>query len=185
MFYLAISILVAVIFCYIIFIVKINMQRSQIADLDLKMATVGTDQQKEQEKKVLAYQKKLNDFTYLFKSYGFASNVFAFMEKETLPNVWFKRFDLNARNNEASLSGEADDMSVFSRQLAGFEKNKYVKKVNLLSSNLEESTKVEFTLSLTLDPSIFDYVLTNNPANPAEQANPATPTGQLIQPTIQ
>lgn len=157
LFYLAISILIAVVFCYVVFIAKNNMQNSEITDLDSKMATLGTDRQKEQEKDVLTYQKKLNDFTFLFKSYGFASNVFAFMEKETLPNVWFRRFDLNARNNEVGLSGEADDMGVFSKQLAGFEKNKYVKNVNLLSSNLEESTKVEFTLSLTLDSSIFDY----------------------------
>ncbi len=172
LFYLAISILIAVVFCYVVFIAKNNIQNSEIADLDAKMATVGTDQQKEQEKDVLTYQKKLDDFTFLFKSYGFASNVFTFMEKETLPNAWFKRFDMNARNNEVALSGEADDMSVFSKQVSGFEKNKYVKNVNLLSSNLEESTKVEFTLSLTLDSSIFDYASESLIQTTTSQAQP-------------
>lgn len=157
LFYLSISILIAVVFCYVAFIAKNNMQKSELDGFDLKMATVGTAKQKEQEKEVLSYQKKFDDFTSIFKSYGFASNVFAFMEKETLPDVWFKRFDLNARSKEVGLSGEADDMSVFSKQLAGFEKNKYVKSVSLLSSNLEESTKVDFTLSLVLDPGIFNY----------------------------
>ena len=90
------------------------------------MQTVGTDQQKEQETEVIDYRKKINDFTDLLKNHEFASNVFAFMQAQTMPNVWFKQFSLDEKNNAVQLSGEADDMDAFSRQVAA------LKKINML-----------------------------------------------------
>ena len=139
------------------------MQRKDIKDEEIAMQTVGTDQQKEHEKYVINYRNKINDFAKLFKNHEFASNVFVFMKTQTMPNVWFKQFSLDKKNNVVQLSGETNDMDAFSRQVAIFEKNKYVKNIGTLNSLLGESAMIKFNIDLVLDQNIFSY-LSNTPS---------------------
>jgi hypothetical protein len=157
-FYLAISVLVATVFCYVIFLVKNDSQRKEIEEKTSALATVGTAQQKEQEQSVINYQKKILDFSGLIKNHYFASNVLAFMNAQTLPNVWFSQFSMDEKNSSVQLSGEASDVEAFSKQVAIFETNKYVKSIGTLSSSLGESSRIQFNLNLSLDKSIFNYL---------------------------
>ena len=131
-------------------------QDIKIETADLQ--TVGTDQQKQQETEVINYQKKIKDFTNLLKNHEFASNVFAFMQAQTMPNIWFNQFSLDEKNNAVQLSGESDNMDAFSRQVAVFEKNKYVKNIGTFNSSLGESARIEFNMNLMLDQNIFNYL---------------------------
>ena len=157
-FYFTMSLLVATVLCYVIFWGKNGMQRSDIKKETLALATVGTDQQKEYEKQVMTYKSKIVDFATLFKNHQFASNVFAFMQNETMPNVWFKQFSLDEKGSQVQLSGEADDMDALSRQVGVFESNKYVKTLATLNSSLSSSAKIDFNINLVLDQSIFSYL---------------------------
>jgi hypothetical protein len=191
-FYFVISSLIATVLCYVIFLTKNNLQREDIKKETAVLQTVGTGRQKEYEKSVITYQKKINDFTNLLKIHKFASNVFAFMQEQTMPNVWFKQFSLDEKNNGVQLSGEADDMSALSRQVSTLEKNKYVKNIGTLSSTLGESARIEFSVDITLDQNIFNYLSSLPPilenVTPSEQsllptgvpAGQTTPTGQTI-----
>ena len=160
-FYFTMSLLVATMLCYLIFIFKNNMQAEDIKNQEAALQTVGTQQQKDYEKDVISYQRKIADFARLLKNHEFASNVFVFMENQTMPNVWFKQFNLDEKGAQIQVSGEADDMKVFVRQVAGFENNEYVKSVDLLNSSLNESARVNFNLSLSLNQKIFDYIAEN------------------------
>ena len=160
-FYFVISFLIAAVFLYLIFIIKNNIQRKEIKEQEIKLESVGTGEQKDYEKNVISYQKKISDFAKLFKNHEFTSNVFVFMEKETLPNIWFKQFNMSEKNSQLQLSGEADNMEAFSRQVAAFEKNEYVKSTDLLNSSLGESARVQFNLNLSLDPKVFNYISDN------------------------
>lgn len=185
-FYFVISLLIATVFCYLIFLTKNNFQRKDIEKEIAALQTVGTYQQKEYAKEVINYQKKINDFASLLENHGFASNVFAFMEAQTMPNVWFKKFDLDKKNNGVQLSGESDDMDSFSRQVAVFEKNKYVKNIGTLNSSLGKFARVAFNIDLALDQNIFSY-LSIAPSileitMPSEQ--PPSPTGTPTDQTI-
>jgi hypothetical protein len=157
-FYFVISLLIATVLCYFMFLIKNSIQRADIEKEIAALETVGTEQQKEQEKEVISYQKKIIDFTDLFSNHEFASNTFAFMQKQTMPNIWFKQFVLDRKNSKVQLSGESDDMEFFSRQVASFEKNEYVKNVGVLNSTLGESARVQFNFNLALDPKIFAYI---------------------------
>jgi len=174
-FYFVISLLIATVFCYLIFFTKNNLQREDIKKETAALQTVGTDQQKGYEKEVISYQNKINDFTQLFKNHEFASNVFAFMQAQTMPNIWFKQFGLDEKSSGVQLSGESDDMDAFSRQVATFEKNKYVKDIATLNSSLGQSAKIEFNMNLVLDQSIFNYVSssssTSETAIPSQQSS--------------
>ena len=62
------------------------------------------------------------------------------------------------------MSGQADDMEAFSRQIATFEKNEYIQNIGTLNSTLGASAKADFNLSLALDPKIFNYIANNQPS---------------------
>jgi len=157
-FYFVVSLLIATVFCYVIFLIKNSIQREDIKETIVALETVGTEQQKEYEKTVISYQKKIIDFTKLFKNHEFASHVFGFMQEKTMPNIWFKQFGLDKKNSKVQLLGEADDMESFSRQVAHFERNENVKNVGTLNSALGEFAKIQFNLNLVVDPKLFGYV---------------------------
>jgi len=160
-FYFVVSLLIATIFCYFIFLIKDSFQREDIKKEEAALQTVGTYQQKEYEKYVIDYKNKINDFSELFESHEFASNIFAFVQAQTMQNIWFKQFSLDKKNNTVQLSGESEDMDTFSRQIDIFENEnnkKYVKSIGTLNSLLGESTRVEFNIDLALDKNIFSYL---------------------------
>lgn len=158
LFYFAISLLIATVFCYVVFLIKNNIQRQEIEKTVVALESVGTSQQKEFEETVLNYQKKISDFRKIFTNHEFASHVFTFMQEQTMPNIWFKRFGLERRNNRLQLFGEADDMEAFSRQVAYFENNEYITNVGTLNSTLGELARTQFNLQLDIDSKIFSYV---------------------------
>jgi len=157
-FYFVISLLVATIFCYVIFLVKDSFQREDIKKETALLQTTGTQSQKDEEKSVITYKAKIKDFSTLFNNHQFASNVFAFMQSQTMPDIWFKQFNLDEKNASVQLSGESDDMDGFSRQVATFENEdnkKYVKSIGTVSSSLGQSSKVEFNINIALINNIF------------------------------
>ena len=157
-FYFVVSLLVATVLCYGIFFLKNIWQRQDIQAESLKFSNVGTDQQRQEETDVISYQKKISDFTSLFKNHEFASNVFAFMQTQTIPNVWFKQFSLDEKGGTVQLSGESDNLDSLSRQVSVLEKNKYVTNVGNLNSSLGDNAKIEFNVSITLSQDIFNYL---------------------------
>jgi len=181
-FYFVMSLLVATILCYLVFIVKNVFQKRDISDFETKLESVGTTEQKQQETEVILYKKKINDFNGLMQNHEFASNVFAFMEEETQSNVWFTQFGLDEKSNQIQLTGKAEDMDAFSRQTANFEKNEYVKSLGTLDSSLGEAGEINFNFSLTLDPKIFSYLVnTQNKAVAKVEQNAIVVTSSITQ----
>lgn len=185
-FYFVVSSLVASVFCYVIFLTKNGILRENIGQEITKLQDMGTADQKKLEDEVIGYQKKIGDFSELLKNHEFSSNAFVFMEKQTLPNIWFKQFGLDEKTRKIQITGEADNMEDVGRQIASFEKNKYVKSVGALSSSLSESARIQFSTSLTLDPSIFGYVASLPPVeetvSPSDQSitRPIGPTEGIV-----
>ncbi len=186
-FYFVMSMLIATLLCYAIFSIKYNSNKEEIRKQDIALQTVGTDQQKEEEKQVINYQKKILDFSDLLENHEFASHVFAFMQKQTMPNAWFKQFLLDKKNNTVKLSGESDSMDAFSRQVTIFENNEYVKNIGNLNSSLGQESRIQFNADLVLNQKIFDYAKTPTVADAnasaeqllaqQNQLNPSSQTG--------
>ncbi|MCX6723606.1 MAG: DUF5018 domain-containing protein [Candidatus Staskawiczbacteria bacterium] len=183
-FYFMISLLIATIFCYVIFLVKNNFTREDIKKEMEALQTVGTSQQKARESEVINYQKKVSDFANLLKSQGFASNVFAFVRSQTMPNTWFKQFSFDGKGSSVQLAVETDDLDSYSRQIAVLEKNKYIKDLGSLSAAAGEGGKVGFSLNLILDKSVFSYLASLPPiletTTPPDQSGTSQPGDKFI-----
>lgn len=153
--YFVISSFMATIACYFIFAVKVYRLEGEIRDNEAALATVGTDEQKEKEKKVFEYQKKINDFLPIIKDYKLLSNMLAFIEQNTLPKVWFSRFSMGGEGVDLILSGESDSAETLAKQIAILEGGEYFEKITVLSSTLGDEGRNNFNLSVSLDPKIL------------------------------
>ncbi|MBI3631617.1 MAG: hypothetical protein HY219_02005 [Candidatus Staskawiczbacteria bacterium] len=162
-FYFVISSLIATILCYLIFAIKIYDQKKKIEDFRVSLATVGTDEQKDMEKQIFDYQKKISDYSPLIKEHRVFSNIFAYLEKNTLPNVWFSRFNMEGKDANIILSGETENSEIFSRQISIFEASEYLTKITVLGSMLGDQNKTNFNLVLSLDPKIFSFAPKSTP----------------------
>ena len=93
--YFVISLLLATVFCYLIFTVKISIERKNMGQIEEKIANTGTAQQKQLEKEVFEYQVKIDNFAALLNAHKIPSQIFDVIKKLTLPNVWFNNFVCN------------------------------------------------------------------------------------------
>ncbi len=157
-FYFFLALLLVSILLYAFFVLRVYLQKKKISEIDDKIATYGTKEQKANEKQVLDYKKKIDDFAIIINNHRISSNIFGFVEDKTLPSVWFSNFDMSESSNEIRLTGEAESMETLSRQVKTFEESKdYVKSISVLSSQTESDKKIRFILNLILDPKIFNY----------------------------
>jgi len=178
LFYFTVSMLIATVFCYAIFLIKNNTQRTEILEREDLLEDIGTAQQKQYEKTVLYYQKKIKDFLVLFENHEFASRTFAFMQDQTLSNIWFKQFNLDKKNKKIQLLGEAENMEIFSRQVANFERSEYVEGVDALNSSMGAGGRAVFNLNLNMKAALFDYIPQMDAGPIAEAA--VTESSQVI-----
>lgn len=156
--YIIFALLIGTIFCYFLFVVKIYFQNKEMVNMDKQMALYLTDERKKAEKEVLDYKKKIDGINVIMDNRKISSNVFNLIEANTLEDVWFSSFDMSGLTNKIILSGESETMEIFSRQVQAFEKSeKYIKSVGVTSLQAQPSGKIRFTLSISLDPNIFDY----------------------------
>lgn len=154
-FYFVISSLIATVICYVIFAIKISFEKTNAASIYEALKTVGTDEQKEMEKNVFEYQKKLNAFAPLVKNHLISSNLFVFLEQNTLPNVWFSRFSTAPGSGNIIVSGEAESVEVLSRQVAVLEQNNLFKDVTVLGTTISNEGRASFNLSITINTTIY------------------------------
>src|SRR3989344_3943576 len=159
-FYFLVAFLIALVLSYGIFWIRIVSYQKAINQQIAVLDTVGTEQQKAQEKEVLSYIQKVNDFAGLLQNHRFSSNVFQLIQDKTMPYIWFNQFALDQKNNSVQLFGQADNVENLSRQVVNLEGSDYVEKINLLNSRLGLLGKVAFNINIQFKPNIFDYIAT-------------------------
>lgn len=157
-FWVTVVLLVFAAFCYGVFWFKASLLSQALVKVNEQALLYGTQSEKAAEQNVLDTQKKLGDFAAILGNQKIASNVFAFIEKNTLPNVWYSTFNISAVSNELRLSGEADTMATLSQQFKLFEDSKdYVKAISVFNSQISSSGRISFLMNITVTPKIFEY----------------------------
>ncbi len=153
--YFVVALLMATIFSFLIFTVKISGEKKNIGELEVKISNTGTAQQKQLEKEVFEYQNKIDNFATLLNAHKIPSKVFDALKALTLPNVWFSNFTMDAKTSAIQVTGETDDIPSLSRQIEIMETQDFITDVSGLTFSLEESGKIMFGFSIMLSPEIF------------------------------
>jgi hypothetical protein len=149
------ALLMGSVICFFIFDAKISSLQDKLTEARKMTASMGTPVQKDLEKKVFDYQKKIDDFAVIIGNHKIPSNVFSLLEKLTLPNVWFYSISINNSAANIQLSGEAETQGTLTQQIAILEGSDLVDTVSNLSSGITESGRIKFNLNLVLNPSAY------------------------------
>lgn len=126
--------------------------------LKAKEATLAEEKTAEEiglEKELSDYEKKTKDFSILINQHLFFSKAFEFIEKNTHPKVWFSQLDLSPKEGQVNLSGETEGFVTLHQQAQIFKADPLVKGLNLIKIAIGKEGRIDFDLSLTLDPDLF------------------------------
>ena len=153
--YFSIALFIATFICYFIFLLKISSFNQQLTEINAQLEQIATAAQKETEKQVFIYQQKINDFSALTNNHKYPTLFFCWLNKLTLPNVWFNTFSIDTKTKTVTLAGEAERPVTLSRQLAILDADFYTKSIFNLVSFPSLGGKASFSFNLNLNQEIF------------------------------
>jgi len=154
LFYFAIGFLVLVFIASFVINQPLKSSQETLEDLESTLAK-EVSERASLKNEILTYQKKINDFSFLIDNHRNVSKIFAFMENQCHPKVWFSGFSLNAEERMVTLTGEAQDFESLGQQMLILRDEKMIKSVGLLNISMKKEGKITFNLSISFDPLIF------------------------------
>jgi len=155
LFYILIALLLAAVLSYFIFGHFQKKSLTALQNLEEEITKEKTPQKITQEKEILSYQQKINDFSLMLDHHLIASNFFSFLVKTCHPRVWFSKINLSPGEALAVVSGKAETFLVLGQQLQIFKEEALVENANLTKVSLGKKGEIEFILTLSFDPEFF------------------------------
>ena len=110
---------------------------------------------KQKENALALHQQRISDFKALLLKHKKVENVFAFLEKNTIPAVWFSDFEMSEEG--ISLQGKSPSFLTIEQQIGIFSEQEEVKKVNLSDISINEDGQIEFSMEISFSPAIYNY----------------------------
>lgn len=157
-FYIALAVAVCIAVFYGVLAFKVYFYNTKIAEIRDKTAMYSSSEEKANEEIAFNYKKKIDDFATLISNHRISSQVFSFMEDNTLAGVSFLGINMASNSNDIRLSGSAKDMETISRQFRIFETSKeYISNVSVLNTVISPLGTISFTMNFSFDPKIFTY----------------------------
>ena len=155
LFYFSIFLFITLLISYFILTSLEKKSENILSKLEEALSKGKTPEMSSLEKENLNEQKKIESISPLIEKHVFPSKVFEFFERNTLPQVFFSEINLNSLNSTASLSGECDSFLTLGQQLAIFEKEPLIEKVDLTQASITKTGEIEFSLDFSFNPKIF------------------------------
>ena len=104
--------------------------------------------------KIYALRKKLKTIAAVIGTHQFTANTFSLLERDTHPRVSFDSYSFSPNNKSIVLKGKADNYSVLARQIAFFEGDQQINKVEFGGLSLGEDGRVSFNLTVYVLPTL-------------------------------
>ncbi|MBI5220803.1 MAG: hypothetical protein HY978_03125 [Candidatus Liptonbacteria bacterium] len=145
----------------------------KVASLDAEIQALSQEVPLEDQVRTIGLFSQINNLRTVLDKHTVASPVFAWLEVHTLPQVFFTRLTLNARNRQLVLSGVARTIPDLSAQVAVLEKQSDdVEQLSVGNITIHSSGVWQFDLNLRLSPKLFAL----SPLLPASGSAAATST---------
>jgi len=155
LFYILIALLLAAVLSYFILGHFQKKSLTTHQNLEEEILKEKTSQKIALEKEILSEQKKINDFALILDHHLLSSKFFHFLEQTSHPRIWFSKINLSPAEQLAIVSGRAETFSALGQQLQIFKKESFVRSATLSKISLGEKGEIEFTLTLSFDPTFF------------------------------
>ena len=146
--------LIGLLASYFYFGAKIKKITQEIQKKEAEFVYLGEAIQTEQEK-LLSLEQKIDDFGNLISSHRNILDIFEFLEKNSLLNVWFSDFNFSAEEGEVSVSGKTDNLTILEQQAFVLKQQSVVKNLDITKVSINKEGGIDFTLTINFDPVIF------------------------------
>lgn len=107
---------------------------------------------KKKEEEIAPLFQKIDDFGDLVLKHKETVKVLKFIEKVTLPRVWFQNFSFNSQTGAITLSGETESLLMFEYQTFVLNREPLIKNLNLTGVTMTEEGKVSFNYQFNVNP---------------------------------
>lgn len=155
--YLLIAIIVGMIGFYICLLNFEKKTESVLVGLEQALAKTRTSEEQELEKKILTYQKKINDFASLLAVHKSSKDFFKLLEENCHPYIWFSELRLDLKTFKVHLAGEAENFQAVEQQISIFRGLNGISEVNLSNISIGKEGKISFVLEISLSPELFRF----------------------------
>ena len=129
--------------------------QSEIRDANNQIIQIKAGGDNNTERYVFNAQKRIKDFSEIFKKHKITSNFLAFIEEASYEKVKFSELSLNTETNNVSLKGETENFDTLGKQILNLKKSEFIKGLNISNISLNKEVKVSFSLIFSLDSKIF------------------------------
>lgn len=155
LFYLSLALILLSLASFFFLYQSLKKSDKTLKDLEGALISQVGQEQLEMEKNILEFRQKLKDFELLSNQHRFTSNALQVLENLAHSKVWFSDFQLNIQDSQLILKGEADNINILGEQLLVFKKSAEIKETALSDVKTNPNGKIEFQISLTVDPKVF------------------------------
>lgn len=157
LFYASIAVLLISLLIY--FILNDSMKKSSalLSNLEREITQARTPEKMALEQDILGYQRKIDDFSFFFKSHTSLLNFYSMLENVCHPKVQFTDMRLEPEKSQAVLSGRAENFEAVGQQINIFQQQPFIEKVDLTNLILTEEQGEEFVLTIFIKPELFQF----------------------------
>lgn len=153
-FYLSTILLVAVTASYFVLISLQKKAEKDYKALEQQLSEIRSPEKILLEEKVVKYKTKIDDFSKVFSSRSYITQIFPLIESLTHPKVSFSRLS-GGTDGKVTILGTTDNFQTLSQQIVAFKNNNLVQETNFSNVVTDDEGKVSFGLELILSPEIF------------------------------
>lgn len=124
----------------------------------------------ENEAKLSVFQRSIDDFVSLISSHKNIGQVFDFINKNTIPAVWFNGFVSDDKDsNGFIILGKTSSFFLIEQQISVFKKQGLVVDAKLKEINInKEKGAIEYSIAVIFKPEIFVYNPPEQPEQPQQ-----------------
>ncbi|MCL4404008.1 hypothetical protein M1432_01550 [Patescibacteria group bacterium] len=127
--------------------------QKQSDGLDTQLAQLSNQISQQDQQQFVGFYSQLVNLKTVLGSHAFTGNVFPFLEKDTLPQVYYTDAKFSASGDVLSLTGQAASLQVLAEQTAEFEQASELQSATLLATSFNPGGTVNFSLQLVFNPS--------------------------------
>ncbi|KKU91674.1 MAG: hypothetical protein UY23_C0001G0280 [Candidatus Jorgensenbacteria bacterium GW2011_GWA1_48_11] len=136
-----------------------NYLTQQGDNLDKQIDQLTSQVNQTDQQNFINFYSQLINLRTVLGNHGFSSNVFGFLEKNTIGSIYYTEADFSREGNDLNLAGEAASVDALVQQMNIFDKSPALASVNLNQLNFESRGTVGFSVHL-----VFNEDFTSKPA---------------------
>jgi len=155
---------------YFYFDLNVNKMNEKIRQKQLQLGPIEKSI-KEKEQELIPIKGKIDSFEALISRHQTSLDIYGFLEKNSLPKVWFSDFKFSSEEKMVDISGQTDSFITLEQQVNVLKNNQedFLESIKLRNVEVDEEGGINFEIEFIFKAQIFKPSLIKEDA--AEDVN--------------